>query len=110
MRGNAATALGTPNRSNRTEIPKMQVNLTARPPARTLPEICEAVRLANCGHCWAVPGEPCVIGPDGACGFHVARFGRAFRRGLISGANLVAVLAVPDAFTNATVICTGGPR
>ena len=70
--------------------------LTVRP----LPEICEAARQANCGECWQVPGTPCT--PEGD---HVARFGRAMRRGLISGPDLLAVLGTLDAFTMATVIC-----
>lgn len=69
--------------------------LTVRP----LNEICEAARCANCGECWQVPGKPCT--PEGD---HVARFGRAMRRGLISGPDLVAVLGTLDAFTTATVI------
>ena len=70
--------------------------LTVRP----LPEICAAARQANCGECWQVPGTPCT--PEGD---HVARFGRAMRRGLISGPDLLAVLGTLDAFTMATVIC-----
>ena len=70
--------------------------LTVRP----LPEICQAARQANCGECWQVPGKPCT--PEGD---HVARFGRAMRRGLISGPDLLAVLGTLDAFTTATVIC-----
>ena len=69
--------------------------LTVRP----LPEVCEAVRQANCGECWQVPGKPCT--PEGD---HVARFGRAMRRGLISGPDLLAVLETLGAFTTATVI------
>jgi hypothetical protein len=70
--------------------------LTVRP----LPEICRAARRVNCGECWQVPGTPCT--PEGD---HVARFGRAMRRGLISGPDLLAVLRTLDAFTTATVIC-----
>ncbi|HEY7882672.1 MAG TPA: hypothetical protein VID31_17600 [Streptosporangiaceae bacterium] len=70
--------------------------LTVRP----LPEICQAARQANCGECWQVPGRPCT--PEGD---HVARFGRAMRRGLISGPDLLAVPGALDAFTMATVIC-----
>ena len=70
--------------------------LTVRP----LPEICQAARQVNCGECWQVPGTPCT--PEGD---HVARFGRAMRRGLISGPDLLAVLGTLDAFTTATVIC-----
>jgi hypothetical protein len=80
--------------------------LTSSPPAaRSLAEICEAVRRANCGQCWRVPGLPCVISPiTGRDGYHVARFARAMRRGLISGPELVAALASVPAFTNANVI------
>ncbi|MGB6583310.1 MAG: hypothetical protein WBF34_35875 [Streptosporangiaceae bacterium] len=38
-------------------------------------------------------------------GDHVARFGQAIRRGLISGDDLVAVLQALDAFTSATIVC-----
>ena len=86
----------------------MTTNLTtaARPPtARSLPEICEAARHATCGECWQVPDMPCTRDPEGD---HVARFGRAMRRGLISGAELVAVLNRFAAFTTATVVETPG--
>jgi hypothetical protein len=43
-----------------------------------------------------------------AVGVHVARLGRAYRLELISGHDLVAALAVPHAFTNATVIYADG--
>ena len=74
---------------------------TAKPPpaARSLHEICEAARLANCGECWQVPGTPCT--PEGD---HVARFGRALRRGLVTGPELIAVLQALDAFTNTTIV------
>src|SRR5262249_35706486 len=75
---------------------------------RPLAEICEAARQATCGECWQVPGVPCTQTPEGD---HVARFGRAARRGLISGAELVSVLGRFDAFTTATVVETpGGAR
>ncbi len=72
----------------------------AAPLARSRHEICELVRQANCGECWQVPGKPC--SPKGD---HVARFGRAMRRGLISGPDLIAVLQSLDAFTSATIVC-----
>jgi hypothetical protein len=78
----------------------MKVTATRPPAARSLREICQAARQANCGECWQVPGKPCT--PEGD---HVARFGRAMRRGLISGPDLLAVLGALDAFTMATVIC-----
>ena len=84
---------------------------TSPPAARPLHEVCEDARRANCGHCWQVPGPPCVTDPEtGADGWHVARFGRAMRRGLISGPELIAALAVPQVFTNATVIYEDGSR
>ena len=73
---------------------------TARPPAaRSQDEIRASARLANCGQCWQVPGEPCT--PEGD---HVARFARAMRRGLISGPELIAVLQPLGPFTNATLV------
>jgi hypothetical protein len=79
----------------------MKVTAPEAPPVRSLAEICQAARQANCGECWQVPGKPCTADPEGD---HVARFGRAMRRGLISGPDLLAVLGALDAFTTATVI------
>ena len=93
----------------------------AEPVPRPLPELCEAARRANCGQCWALPCEECVyttapvsvpVTPGTPVrpvrGYHVAWSGRAMRCGLISGPELVAVLAVPGGFTNATVIYEDG--
>ena len=81
---------------------------TSPPAARPLHEVCEAARRANCGHCWQIPGLPCVTSTrTGRDGYHVARFARAMRRGLISGPELIAALAVARVFTNATVIYGG---
>jgi hypothetical protein len=78
---------------------------TAAPSAvRQLSEILAAVRMANCGRCWTMPGIPCAQGPDGADGYHVARLSRAMRRSLISGPELVAVLQALVAFDTATLI------
>ena len=74
------------------------------PAARPLHEICAAVRHVNCGECWQVPGMPCT--PEGD---HVARFGRALRRGLITGPDLIAVLQALDAFTSATIVIDQAP-
>jgi hypothetical protein len=71
----------------------------AAPLVRPLAEICQAARHANCGECWQVPGKLCT--PEGD---HVARFGRAARRGLITGPELVAVLGAFDVFTTATIV------
>ncbi len=77
----------------------MKVTAPGAPAARSLHEVCEAVRLVNCGECWQVPGTPCT--PEGD---HVARFGRAMRRGLLTGPELIAVLQALDAFTNTTIV------
>ena len=77
------------------------------PVARSLLEICTDARLADCGQCLQVPGLPCATRPEtGVSGLHVARLATAFGRGLISGPELVAALAVPHAFTAATMIYT----
>jgi hypothetical protein len=77
----------------------MKVTAPEEPTVHSLHEICAAVRQANCGECWQVPGKPCT--PEGN---HVARFGRALRRGLIAGPDLIAVLQTLDAFTSATIV------
>jgi hypothetical protein len=93
---------------------------------RGLHEVCEAVRLVNCGECWALPGDECVyttmpvsvpVTPSTPVrpvrGYHVARFGRAMRRGLISGADLIEVLQGLVVFANNTVVydeTPGGAR
>jgi hypothetical protein len=98
----------------------MTANTTtaATPPtARTLHEICQDARQANCGECWALPGDECVYTTAPVSvpvtmgtpmrpvrGYHVARFCRGFRRGLISGPDLIAVLQAAGTFTLATVI------
>ena len=86
----------------------MKVAAPEVPTVRPLAEICQAARQANCGECWQVPGKPCTRNPEGD---HVARFGRAARRGLITGHELVVVLAAFDAFTTTTIVPTpGGAR
>jgi hypothetical protein len=49
-------------------------------------------QMANCPVCWVTPRVPCGTGWD-----HLARYGRAKRRGLISGDELerAAKLALP---------------
>ena len=60
---------------------------------RPMAEIRELARLATCGQCWAYPGEPCAVPPGSGPGsYHLARYDRACRRGLISGADMAAVL------------------
>jgi len=81
----------------------MKVTAPPTQTTRSLQEICHAARQANCGECWQQPGRPCTRDPEGD---HVARFGRAARRGLITGPELVVVLADFDVFTTATIIET----
>jgi hypothetical protein len=86
----------------------MKVTAPEAPTVRPLPEICEAARQANCGECWQIPGQPCTQDPEGD---HVARFGRAMRRGLLTGPELVAVLGALPRFSTATIVKTpGGAR
>lgn len=95
----------------------MKVTAPGAPAAHSLHEVCEAARLVNCGECWAIPGDECVyttapVSVPVTTGipvrpvrcYHVARFGRALRRGLISGPDLIAVLQALDAFTNDTLV------
>jgi hypothetical protein len=83
--------------------------------ARSLHDICQDASRADCGHCWAHTTGPCVtFGPGdrplavvsdtGAPGWHLARFARACRRGLISAADLAAVLQGFDVFAGHTVV------
>jgi hypothetical protein len=46
---------------------------------------------ANCPQCWQRPGVPCTV--SGPPGDHPARYQRAERRGLITRAELAAVVA-----------------
>ena len=67
-----------------------------------LSEIAAAALAANCGYCWASPGAPCATLHPG--GTHVARFARAYRKGLITSADLSLVLDTLDGFTGASVL------
>jgi hypothetical protein len=91
---------------------------TARPAAVcSLHQICLDTSRATCGECWAPPGYECVYTTAPVSvpvtkgtpvrpvrGYHVARFARAERRGLISAADFAAVLDIAIVFTPATVI------
>ena len=99
-----------------TIIPHAALPAATSPPAGNEPRsrrtLCEAARFATCGHCWQEPGIPCAT-KGGTHGYHVARFGRAERRGLITGRELVAVLYDLGVFDLATVVWdepTGGAR
>ena len=74
---------------------------------RSLHSICELASLANCGECWSPPLAPCLRGDHGMKGYHVARFARAYRRGLIGAADLTAVLDDVEVFGNSTVVYDG---
>jgi hypothetical protein len=98
-----------------TNNPAGTKTLPAAPPVRPLAELLEAASQARCGQCWAEPGTLCVTlptldapdpSPVPAGGVHVARVGRAMRRGLITGNELLSVLGRLDAFTPATVACS----
>jgi hypothetical protein len=99
--------------------PAMPGDTTTGAPAgaRALHEICADTRRVNCGECWALQGDECVFtavpvsvpvtrgtAMRPARGYHVARFGRAMRRGLISGPDLISVLQIAVVFTSVTVI------
>jgi hypothetical protein len=58
--------------------------------------------LVVCGHCWAAPGVPCMF--SGPAGQHLARYQRAERRGLITRAELAAVVAGLDVIAAHVII------
>ena len=87
---------------------------------RDLHAICEDVRRAECGACPALPGDECVyttvpvsvpVTPGmpvrPARGYHVNRFTWAEAAGLISAADVAAVLEADGSFTSTTVIYDG---
>lgn len=65
----------------------------------------DAVRLASCGHCWAAPGRPCTF--TGPAGDHLARWLRAERRGLITRAELAAVVATLEVIAPHVIVRDG---
>jgi hypothetical protein len=71
----------------------------ARTGRQLLHALCEVAVLAPCGQCWAPRGTPCSRGASGP-GYHVARFARARRRGLLTEAEL-------DVITNAAIVRDG---
>ena len=58
-------------------------------------------------HCSAGRTQPCALPRPGGC--HMARFARARREGLITAAEMAAVIKAAGVFTNGTVI-RGGMR
>lgn len=69
---------------------------------RPLAEITADALLADCGWCWGGWGNPCDTDPPG--GMHLARLFRANRRGLVSDADLGAVLAGFEVFEPSAVV------
>ena len=83
---------------------------TSPPAARSLHDICEAARRGPCAYCSGQPGEPCAYSGTGPDGYHVGRFAAAFKAGLITGRELVAVLRGTGVFTVSTIVYEGGAR
>lgn len=75
---------------------------------RTLADIIEDARVVPCGQCWAQPPGPCTVA--GEPGYHLARFGRARRRGLLTEADMAVVLEAAGVITNATIVRDGARR
>jgi hypothetical protein len=78
----------SPQRTARAELPR-SIHAVAE----------QGARRVTCGFCWQAPGEPCT-----ADGFHLARFLRAHRRGLITRAELVTVLATLTVIAEGAVV------
>lgn len=77
---------------------------TGQQHSRTLHALAELARAVNCGQCWQRPGRPCTVsGP----GDHLARYLRAERRGLITRAELAAVVASLDVIARSVIIRDG---
>jgi hypothetical protein len=74
-----------------------------------MPEILEAARRATCGQCWARPLEPCAVPADtgpGAC--HLARVDRAARRGVVTAAEMAAIITAAGAALSPAAVIGGG--
>lgn len=73
--------------------------------ARSLHVICELTRLAACGSCPAAGlDRPCVQSATEPDGLHVARFAEASRRGLITAADLEAVIRAAGTASAAAIV------
>ena len=74
-------------------------------PARSLHAICELARLAACGSCPAAGlDRPCVQSATDPDGLHLARFAEASRRGLITAADLAAVIRAAGTASAAAIV------
>ncbi|HCU96528.1 MAG TPA: hypothetical protein DHU96_28940 [Actinobacteria bacterium] len=77
---------------------------TGRQLSRTLHALCEqGARLLPCGHCGQKPSRACTDA-GGVDGYHLARFAAARRRGLITAAEMDAVLDAAEVITNGTIV------
>jgi hypothetical protein len=69
---------------------------------RPLAELRREARRMPCSQCWQQPGKPCTrVYPPGD---HVARYERAYRTGLLSAAELAAVVATLDGTAHHTIV------
>jgi hypothetical protein len=74
----------------------------------TTPAPADRARMARCGVCWAEPGQPCSDARGDLPGLHLARHARARRKGLLTSAEVAAVIeAAGPVFTDATIILDG---
>lgn len=74
---------------------------------RALRRLCLAARSVPCGHCAVAAGQPCLTS-RGQDGYHLARFARACKNGLITAEGMAAaIMAAGPVFAPASVI-TGG--
>jgi hypothetical protein len=73
-------------------------------PGRSPHVVCELTRLAVCGYCWAASLHPCATGPSEIEGYHMARFTRAWSRGLISDAELAVITGAAGSSSESALI------
>lgn len=82
---------------------------TSATTSRALRQLCLSARTVPCRHCDATAGQPCAAS-GGREGYHLARFGLARTRGLITADGMAAaIMAAGPVFTPATVITGGAP-
>jgi hypothetical protein len=71
---------------------------------RTLHDIFEDAKRADCAYCAALAGEVCAYSGTGPDGLHVGKFAAARKARLISGEDFAAVLRHAQFFTVSTVV------
>ena len=75
--------------------------------SRSLRRLCLAARSVPCGHCGVPAGQPCLIS-RGREGYHLARFGQARTRRLITTHGMAAaIMAAGPVFPPASVTSGG---